>query len=94
MGCKKDLKKSAKFYRAAESKGISMIGNSWYVVLFLFLIFLPSFLYSDFSSCIMPNNNRIYKSKYNDEEEDKVGGSPGKKGGKEHHKRNLFGRAK
>ncbi|KAK6604391.1 hypothetical protein H4I95_06294 [Botrytis cinerea] len=29
VGCKKDLKKSAKFYRAAESKGISMIGNSW-----------------------------------------------------------------
>lgn len=29
IGCKKDLKKSAKFYRQAESKGISMIGNSW-----------------------------------------------------------------
>ena len=32
VGCKKDLKKSAKFYRLAESKGISMIGNSWFVV--------------------------------------------------------------
>jgi len=32
LGCKKDLKKSAKFYRQAESKGISMIGNSWYVL--------------------------------------------------------------
>ena len=31
IGCKKDLKKSAKFYRQAEAKGISMIGNSWYV---------------------------------------------------------------
>ncbi|KAI9642238.1 hypothetical protein NHQ30_009040 [Ciborinia camelliae] len=31
VGCKKDLKKSARFYREAESKGISMIGNSWYV---------------------------------------------------------------
>jgi TPR repeat protein len=31
VGCKKDLKKSAKFYRQAEAKGISMIGNSWYV---------------------------------------------------------------
>jgi TPR repeat protein len=29
-GCKKDLKKSARFYRMAESKGISMVGNSWY----------------------------------------------------------------
>ena len=31
IGCKKDLKKSARFYRQAESKGISMVGNSWYV---------------------------------------------------------------
>lgn len=31
-GCKKDLKKAAKFYRQAESKGINMVGNSWYVV--------------------------------------------------------------
>ncbi|KUJ22435.1 uncharacterized protein LY89DRAFT_298735 [Mollisia scopiformis] len=29
VGCKKDLMKSAKFYRQAEAKGISMIGNSW-----------------------------------------------------------------
>ncbi|KAE8452144.1 hypothetical protein EG329_001611 [Mollisiaceae sp. DMI_Dod_QoI] len=29
IGCKKDLKKSAKFYRQAEAKGISMVGNSW-----------------------------------------------------------------
>jgi TPR repeat protein len=29
IGCKKDLKKSAKLYRQAEAKGISMIGNSW-----------------------------------------------------------------
>jgi TPR repeat protein len=29
IGCKKDLKKSARFYRMAESKGISMVGNSW-----------------------------------------------------------------
>ncbi len=32
VGCKKDLKKSARLYRQAESKGISMIGNSWYVL--------------------------------------------------------------
>ncbi len=29
IGCKKDLKKAAKFYRRAEAKGVSMIGNSW-----------------------------------------------------------------
>ena len=29
IGCKKDLKKAAKFYRIAESKGVSMVGNSW-----------------------------------------------------------------
>ncbi|RYO91109.1 hypothetical protein DL762_002405 [Monosporascus cannonballus] len=29
VGCKKDLKKSAKFYRMAEAKGRSMPGNSW-----------------------------------------------------------------
>ena len=28
-GCKKDLKKAAKFYRMAEAKGVSMVGNSW-----------------------------------------------------------------
>jgi len=29
IGCKKDLKKAAKFYRLAEAKGMSMTGNSW-----------------------------------------------------------------
>jgi TPR repeat protein len=29
MGCKKDLKKAAKYYRQAEAKGINMVGNSW-----------------------------------------------------------------
>lgn len=29
VGCKKDLKKAAGYYRAAEKKGVSMIGNSW-----------------------------------------------------------------
>ncbi|OAX78507.1 hypothetical protein ACJ72_07184, partial [Emergomyces africanus] len=28
VGCKKDLKKAAKYYRMAESKGMSMVGNS------------------------------------------------------------------
>jgi len=29
IGAKKNLKKSAKFYRMAEAKGMSMVGNSW-----------------------------------------------------------------
>jgi hypothetical protein len=29
IGCKKDLKKAAKFYRMAEARGVSMVGNSW-----------------------------------------------------------------
>ncbi|KAL8903322.1 MAG: hypothetical protein Q9207_004010 [Kuettlingeria erythrocarpa] len=28
-GCKKDLMKAAKWYRMAETKGMSMVGNSW-----------------------------------------------------------------
>jgi len=28
-GCKKNMMKAAKFYRAAEAKGVSMVGNSW-----------------------------------------------------------------
>ena len=31
-GCKKDLKKAARYYRMAEAKGMSMVGNSWYVL--------------------------------------------------------------
>ena len=31
VGCKKDLKKAAKYYRMAEAKGMSMVGNSWYI---------------------------------------------------------------
>ncbi|OAA62591.1 cell cycle inhibitor protein [Niveomyces insectorum RCEF 264] len=29
IGCKKNLKRSATFYRQAEAKGMSMVGNSW-----------------------------------------------------------------
>ena len=29
VGCKKDLKKAAKYYRQAEAKGVNMVGNSW-----------------------------------------------------------------
>lgn len=33
VGCKKDLKKAAGFYRRAAEGGMSMAGNSWYVIL-------------------------------------------------------------
>ncbi|KAL8714887.1 MAG: hypothetical protein Q9220_001400 [cf. Caloplaca sp. 1 TL-2023] len=39
-GCKKDLMKAAKWYRMAEAKGMSMVGNSWLVSAFS-LSFLP-----------------------------------------------------
>ncbi|EFE40055.1 cell cycle inhibitor Nif1, putative [Trichophyton verrucosum HKI 0517] len=29
VGCKKDLKKAAKYYRMAEKEGMSMVGSSW-----------------------------------------------------------------
>jgi TPR repeat protein len=29
VGCKKDLRKAARYYRQAEAKGMSMVGNSW-----------------------------------------------------------------
>ena len=31
VGCKKNLMKAAKYYRNAEAKGMSMVGNSWWV---------------------------------------------------------------
>ena len=37
VGCKKDMKKAARFYRQAESKGMSMVGNSWYVFFLMLL---------------------------------------------------------
>ena len=40
-GCKKDLKKAAKYYRMAEAKGISMVGNSWYGSLSLIFFSRP-----------------------------------------------------
>lgn len=32
QGCKKDLRKAAKYYKMAEARGMSMVGNSWYVI--------------------------------------------------------------
>lgn len=31
VGCKKDMKTAARYYRMAEAKGMTMVGNSWYV---------------------------------------------------------------
>ncbi|PGH31476.1 hypothetical protein GX50_05718 [[Emmonsia] crescens] len=39
VGCKKDMKKAAKYYRMAESKGMSMVGNSW--------IYKPKYMSAD-----------------------------------------------
>jgi FOG: TPR repeat, SEL1 subfamily len=38
VGCKKDMKKAARFYRQAEAKGMSMVGNSWYVFLSSYIL--------------------------------------------------------
>ena len=29
VGCRKDLMKAARYYRSAEARGMSMVGNSW-----------------------------------------------------------------
>ena len=47
QGCKKDLKKAAYYYRMAEAKGMSMVGNSWSV---------PS---RDNETGLLPTNPRI-----------------------------------
>ena len=59
IGCKKDLKKSAKYYREAEAKGMSMVGNSWYGRL------LPRLARSATLTV-----TRIHKPKYNDDPKD------------------------
>lgn len=33
LGCKKNMKTAARYYRMAEAQGMSMVGNSWYVFL-------------------------------------------------------------
>lgn len=53
VGCKKDLKKAAKYYREAESKGMSMVGQSWYVAF-------------DEPKFTLLTTTRIHKSKYDE----------------------------
>ncbi|KAI4091108.1 MAG: hypothetical protein LQ344_004336 [Seirophora lacunosa] len=52
-GCKKDLMKAAKWYRMAEAKGMSMVGNSWYE--------------RSRAKLTGRRENRIYKPKYADD---------------------------
>jgi hypothetical protein len=81
--------KSAKFYRQAEAKGISMIGNSWYVT-------SPQLVRS------LLTYPRIYKAKYSDETEGKKSSESRSSPEKEKEKkarnksrtRNMFGRKK
>ncbi|EEQ86447.2 cell cycle inhibitor Nif1 [Blastomyces dermatitidis ER-3] len=49
LGCKKDLKKAAKYYRMAESKGMSMVGNSW--------IYKPKYMSGDDTMLPTPSLN-------------------------------------
>lgn len=51
VGCKKNMKTAARFYRMAEEKGMTMVGNSWYV-------------YRIHGAPFMLIVYRIYKDKY------------------------------
>jgi TPR repeat protein len=80
VGCKKDLKKSAKFYRMAEAKGMSMVGNSWYV--------------SHSLHVVGPNAHflsRIHKSKYQDDKSSVKSDAKTKKARSKSRTRNIFG---
>lgn len=57
-GCKKDLKKAAKYYRMAEAKGISMVGNSWYVF-FPFSFFFSIFFFLDIKDPLLCNHSPL-----------------------------------
>lgn len=86
-GCKKDLKKAAKYYRMAEAKGVSMVGNSWYVLIKRTGIPLTGFL------------NRIYKPKYADDSNDRQArpakqSTPERKTRDKSRTRTIFGRKK
>ena len=55
QGCKKDLKKAAKYYKMAEAKGVSMVGNSWYVTPFRFCSRQSAMSLTAYSGSISPN---------------------------------------
>ena len=88
-GCKKDLKKAAKYYRMAEAKGMSMVGNSWFVPPHLTLLEKGARLIG----------SRIYKPKYADGSNDRQGRgvkptTPEKKPRDKSRTRTIFGRKK
>ena len=61
-GCKKDLKKAAKYYRMAEAKGVSMVGNSWYVIRGVSLSSVVTCLRAGFTNPSMPTTVTIVRS--------------------------------
>jgi TPR repeat protein len=77
IGCRKNLKKSAGFYRQAEAKGMSMVGNSWYVAYHCL---------QSSSEVVLTSHPRIHKSKYNDD-----GKSEKKTRSKSKPRKNIFG---
>lgn len=79
VGCKKDLKKAARYYRKAEAKGMSMVGNSWYMS-----PPVSSTTTADTISC------RIYKPKYADDTD----ATSEKESRDKSRTRTLFGRKK
>lgn len=92
-GCKKDLMKAAKWYRMAEAKGMSMVGNSWLV--------FPPVLWSRLNEPMTDGCDcRIYKPKYADDGGDCRKGrkekptTPEKKPRDKSRTRTIFGRKK
>jgi hypothetical protein len=95
VGCKKDLKKAAIYYRKAEAKGMSMVGNSWYV----FFSTFPAVNSNDRALTFC----RIYKDKYMADDDDsrqsrqsrsRQGGASEKKPRSKSRTRSIFGRKK
>ncbi|MCJ1396977.1 hypothetical protein MMC11_000169 [Xylographa trunciseda] len=93
VGCKKDLKKAAKYYRKAEARGMSMVGNSWYGCSPK-AASMPRLTRSRTNPLL-----RIYKPKYADDSADRSGRAAHtttaeKKSRDKSRTRTLFGRKK
>jgi len=97
IGCKKDLKKAAKFYRMAEANGMNMVGNSWYVQFQSYPLIHMRLARTD------SIHHRIYKEKYMSDDDESNSHSRGrgrhahssdKKSRNKSRTRSLFGRKK
>ena len=72
IGCKKNLRKAAKFYRRAADRGVSMVGNSWYVPpnlsasLYPVLALCFSLPSQPRGAVVLIVSCRIHKSKYDE----------------------------